>query len=77
MQTNMGSLMFFAPEMFEKNRSFKGTQTDLWALGITFYYLLAGQYPYDATSFFELKRQVLEEDICFDLIKEGPRELLE
>ena len=56
METNMGSLMFFAPEMFLKQRSFKGTQTDIWALGITFYYLLAGQYPYDATNFFELKR---------------------
>lgn len=38
--------MFFAPEMFmrgqlEKNQ-IKGKRTDLWALGITLYYLLCG-----------------------------------
>ena len=55
----MGSYMFFAPEMFATNAyndSIKpkntlesmnrGEKTDIWALGISIYYMLSGQYPY-------------------------------
>lgn len=45
MVSNMGSYIFFAPEMFMgKNSKVKvrGSKTDIWALGITFFYLLTG-----------------------------------
>ena len=51
---NMGSYMFFAPEMFiskTKQVKVRGERTDIWALGITLYYMLTGKYPFeDATN---------------------------
>jgi serine/threonine protein kinase len=43
-----GTYMFFAPELFKtgKDRVSCGPATDMWALGITFYYLLTGKFPY-------------------------------
>jgi len=43
----MGSYIFFAPEMFNRRQGaiVKGEMTDIWALGVTFYYLLTGKYP--------------------------------
>lgn len=61
---NMGSYMFFAPEMFlrgqEGGSEIKGERTDLWALGITLYYLLCGQYPWHgAKNPLQLKNIIL------------------
>jgi serine/threonine protein kinase len=51
-----GSYFFYAPELFEKffeksstrteRLSAFGPATDIWSLGITFYYILSGQYPW-------------------------------
>ena len=38
-----GTYMFFAPELFGCGSSYTfGSASDLWAIGITFYYLLTG-----------------------------------
>ena len=45
----VGSYLFFAPELFIKqteNPATFGPATDIWALGITVYYLLTGFYPW-------------------------------
>ena len=41
----VGTHMFFAPEMFSQKKvdAFK---TDLWSLGVTFYYIITKQYPW-------------------------------
>ena len=56
----------------------RGEATDIWALGMTVYYLLAGQYPYeDAQNPLHLREMVINRDINFDLIKhEDARKLL-
>ena len=73
MTSNNGSYMFFAPEMFlrsENNIKVRGEKTDIWALGITFYHLFTGVYPFeDAKSPMHLKDLVLNREINFNRIK--------
>lgn len=48
----------------------RGEKTDIWALGITLYYMLAGQYPcQDATSPLQLRDYIINRPINFDMIK--------
>jgi serine/threonine protein kinase len=67
----MGSYMFFSPEMFLREKFVvRGEKTDIWALDITFFYLLTGFYPWkDATNPYHLKELIINLDINFDLIK--------
>ena len=44
-ESNMGTYMLFSPEMFGKDKVL-GEKSDIWALGMTFYYLLVGYYPW-------------------------------
>ena len=59
--------MFFAPELFDSDTNHVfGKPTDIWALGISFYFILTGKYPYqDAKSLFHLKDLILEREINF------------
>ena len=44
--------------------------TDIWALGITFYYLICGIYPWkDAQTSYQLKEYVLLKEIDFSIIR--------
>lgn len=44
----VGTPLFYAPEMIKENGSFDCYQkpVDIWAIGITCYYLLSGSFPY-------------------------------
>ena len=44
---NRGSYVFFAPEMFKRKEAVqvRGEKTDIWALGVTLYFMLSGVYP--------------------------------
>ena len=57
----------------------RGEKTDIWALGISFYYLLTGQFPcQDAMNPLHIKELIIDRPINFDLIKyEQPRQLLQ
>lgn len=68
----MGSYLFYAPEMFNKANGSQvhGEKTDLWALGVTFYYLLTGEYPWkNPKDPLHLKEMVLNQPVNFLLIK--------
>lgn len=71
-EKNMGSQLFFAPEMFQRFRSkdnhVRGEKIDLWALGITLYYIVKGFYPFEAESAIELQYKVVNGDIDFSPI---------
>ncbi|KAK8839792.1 hypothetical protein M9Y10_031500 [Tritrichomonas musculus] len=59
-----GSLIFFAPEMFQL-KEIDPFQADIWALGITFFYLVTGTYPFKTNSHEELKKWVIYGDLDF------------
>jgi serine/threonine protein kinase len=71
LDSNMGSYMFYAPEMFNMTKGTKvhGEKTDLWALGITFYYLLTGEYPWKTDTPLVLKEMVCNDSIDLTPIK--------
>ena len=79
-KSNMGSYMFFAPEMFNKSNGVQvhGERTDLWALGITFFYLITGEYPWkNIKSKIHLMDLVCNQKIDFSIIKnEKARDLM-
>lgn len=52
-----GSLMYCSPEMINK-QPFNPFQADIWALGVTFFYLATGSFPFPHSSIDELKRFV-------------------
>lgn len=82
LKDTMGTYMIFAPEMFqtEKSQCVKGEKTDLWALGVTLYFLLTYRYPLgeEASNPLQLRAMILTDDIDFECIKNYEiRKLLE
>jgi serine/threonine protein kinase len=73
---NIGTFYYYSPEMWEKKLddnnnpiSIKGELTDLWALGITFYRILTGKFPFTGTTVLKLKESIINDKIDFSLIK--------
>ena len=48
MSATTGSTLFFAPEMCT-GESFRGRRTDVWAAGVTLYYMVFKKYPFHTT----------------------------
>lgn len=59
-----GSIKFFAPEMFQSNVicPFKA---DIWALGITFFCMATGKYPFHGSTKKEIKQNILIGELNF------------
>jgi serine/threonine protein kinase len=67
---NLGSILFHAPEMFEQGKKHRGEKTDIWALGVTIYYILSGVYPHrNYLNVFDFREQVLQNEIDYTPIK--------
>ena len=52
-----GTPTYMAPEIIRK-KDYYGPPTDIWSLGVVFYYLLTGQFPFKGTTETELYRNV-------------------
>lgn len=60
LKINIGTYIFYSPEMFNKDQEIKGQMSDLWALGITFYKLATGKYPFEeANTYLKLKESII------------------
>ena len=58
--------------MFEKleNKNILGESTDIWALGVTLYYMLTGSYPHeDSTDLEDLQNKIQMVETNLDRIK--------
>ena len=58
-----GTYAFMAPELHGGARVFKGTATDVWAAGITLFYMLEGRTPYHSRKSLDLSEEVRAKDI--------------
>lgn len=67
-----GSLMYFAPEMFI-HHSIDPFKADIWALGITFFYMTTGRYPYDTNSREDLKNMIVYCDLDLSIFDINPK----
>ena len=46
LKTNAGTKMFLAPETWSFNKKFDGYKVDVWAAGVTLYYMIFGKLPF-------------------------------
>lgn len=67
-----GSLMYLAPEILHYYEvcPFKA---DIWALGITFYIMTTGKYPFQGKSRAEIKQSILFSELDFSKQKIDPK----
>lgn len=64
-----GSIKYFAPEIVRTGKkNVKGKQTDVWALGITFYNLKTNKFPYNATSLLKIQQEILNNEPEYSII---------
>jgi serine/threonine protein kinase len=56
--TTAGSHFFLAPEAISKD-IFKGEPSDIWACGVTLYYMVKGHLPFDTSSVSALYKLIL------------------
>jgi serine/threonine protein kinase len=59
-KTMLGSPVFMSPEQLRSAKKVDH-RTDIWAIGVVFYHLLTGGFPYEAESIGELFAAVLEQ----------------
>ena len=59
-----GTQVFMAPELHE-NQFYDGQKTDIWAVGIIFYYMLIGKPPFKGINGLELESSIIEDEVIF------------
>jgi serine/threonine-protein kinase NIM1 len=71
-----GSIPYAAPELFTED-SYLGRPVDMWASGVTLYFMLSGKMPFTGESIAELQSNIVNGDFpslenvtppCWDLI---------
>ena len=67
-----GSLMFVPPEMLQY-QEISPFKADIWSLGITFFYMATGEYPFRNSNREELKQQIFRGEIDFILFDIHPK----
>ena len=64
--------------MFQKENRIRGKKTDIWALGVTLFFMLTGgKYPSgDAKDLIDLKEKIIASEIDYSIIQNENAKLL-
>ncbi len=75
--TAVGTLNFMAPEQVRGENHRLDARTDIWALGVTIYWLFSGRLPFDRADSKSTSQAVCKEEpeSLFDLVPELPRRI--
>lgn len=63
---NAGSRLYSAPERFTMH-TFDPFKADVWSLGITFYIMIVGRYPFDTEPCKEIINNIIYQEAIFPL----------
>ncbi|CAG9317342.1 unnamed protein product [Blepharisma stoltei] len=58
-----GTWAFMAPELHGGNGSFKGRPVDIWAVGVTLFYMLEGKTPFNGRRLIDLYEAVKNQEV--------------
>ena len=56
--SSLGSPAFQPPEVARGEETFSGFKSDIWALGVTLYYMITGDYPFTGRSRYHLLENI-------------------
>jgi len=54
----VGSNLYMAPEIFLEEGNYDSYPCDIWAIGIMMYFMICGEYPFDADTDKKLKKNI-------------------
>ena len=63
--SSAGTFAFMSPEMHGGSRVYRGKPTDIWAAGITLYYMIEGKTPFRSRVVVELMNEVKTQEISY------------
>jgi serine/threonine-protein kinase RIO1 len=63
LNSSAGTYAFMAPELHGGTKTFKGKPTDIWASGITLYFMIEGKTPFKSRKMMELVEEVKNDEI--------------
>jgi eukaryotic-like serine/threonine-protein kinase len=59
-----GTPIFMAPERFTHD-NFCPHASDMWAVGVTFYVALCGDYPFKGVTLSAFRQEIAEKDVTY------------
>lgn len=70
LENSAGSYYYYSPEACIGS-SYKGKKSDIWACGITLYYMIYKKFPFEAVHIPELFKKIQNEEPSYRPSKEG------
>lgn len=62
LQTTVGSNYYLAPEICSGTMTYKGKKSDIWAVGVSLYYMMYKKYPFEANNIPTLYNKIINNE---------------